>query len=265
MRARRESRRRSDVGEGVRLLTPSEPDVPLSPTPSIMSVTPHEIVSPSRRAFFKRAGFGLGAIAAASTLQACDSDDDDDANVTLDFSNDFGVLNYAYALEQLEAGFYATVIGATGFSSTFSSAEQAILRDLAAHEAIHRDFFEAAIMDAGGTPIRDLTPDFSDIDFASRTSVLSTAQTFEDLGVSAYNGAGRYIQSDAYLTLAGKIVSVEARHASVIAGLITPNSIASSGQINAQALDRAREPAEVLSMAAPFIQDTIRATNVPTS
>ena len=217
----------------------------------------------SRRDFFKRAGFGIGAVAVASNLAACDSDPVDGDTVTLDFSSDVGVLNYAYALEQLEAGFYATVIGSSAFASTFSAGEQSILRDLAAHEAIHRDFFEVAIGQVG-TPIPDLTPDFSSIDFASRTSVLSTAQTFEDLGVSAYNGAGKYIDDDGYLTLAGKIVSVEARHASVIAGLIQANSIASSGQIDNQGLDKALEPSAVLSAAGPFIQDTIRVTNVPT-
>lgn len=218
----------------------------------------------SRRDFFKRAGLGLGAVAAASSLAACDSDDplSGDA-VMLDFSSDFGVLNYAYALEQLEAGFYATVIGDAAFASTFDADEQAVFRDLAAHEAIHRDFLAAAIADAGGTPIRALTPDFDDIDFSSRSNVLAVAQTFEDLGVSAYNGAGKYIQTDAYLVLAGKIVSVEARHASVIAGLIQANSIAASGQIDMNGLDRATEPGDVLAAAAPFIEDDIEAINVP--
>ena len=221
----------------------------------------------SRRDFFKRAGFGLGAAAAAVSLQACDSDDpvDNGDVVTLDFSNDFGVLNYAYALEQLEAGFYATVIGDAAFSSTFNTDEQAIFRDLAAHEAIHRDFLEAAIMGAQGQPIPDLTPDFSSIDFSDRSNVLAVAQTFEDLGVSAYNGAGKYIQSAAYLTIAGKIVSVEARHASVIAGLITPNSIAASGQVNSNGLDRALDPDDVLAAAADFIMDDIEAVNIPTT
>lgn len=238
----------------------------LSPSPSMSSTLLKDVsAATSRRDFFKRAGFGLGAAAAAVSLQACDSDDPIDGDVvTLNFANDFGVLNYAYALEQLEAGFYATVIGDAAFNSTFNADERAIFQDLAAHEAIHRDFFEAAIMGAGGNPIPDLTPDFSSIDFSDRSNVLAVAQTFEDLGVSAYNGAGKYIQSAAYLTLAGKIVSVEARHASVIAGLITPNSIAASGQIDANGLDKALEPSAVLAAAGAYIQDDIALTNVPT-
>ena len=239
-----------------------------SPTSTFLPSMRDLLSSPglsSRRDFFKRAGFGLGAIAAATSLQACDSNDPDDTmdgDVRLDFSSDVGVLNYAYALEQLEAAFYAAVVGDAAFSATFPvAAERSILRDLAAHEAIHRDFFNAAITGAGATPIRNLTPDFSTVDFADRASVLGTAQVFEDLGVSAYNGAGNYIQNDAYLTLAGKIVSVEARHASIVSGLLEANAIASDGQIDANGLDKATPPAQVIAAAAPFITDTITVVN----
>ena len=180
--------------------------------------------------------------------------------VTFDFSMDTGVLNYAYALEQLEAAFYGAVVADADFGSTFNADEQAILRDLAAHEAIHRDFLKAAL---GSAAIPGLLPNFQAIDFKSRTSVLTTARTFEDLGVGAYNGAGRYLASDAFLTLAGKIVSVEARHASVISGLITANAIAGSGVINASGLDRALAPSAVLAAADPFIFNTVSASNVP--
>ncbi|MEP0547750.1 MAG: ferritin-like domain-containing protein [Rhodothermales bacterium] len=214
----------------------------------------------SRRSFLKLAGLGGAVLVAAG----CDSDDPDDMQdgvVTLDFSNDFGVLNYAYALEQLEAAFYATVVMNAAFSSTFDADEQAILRDLAAHEGIHRDFLKAAIAMNGGTPIPNLTPNFTSIDFASRSSVLGTAQVFEDLGVAAYNGAGQYLSDGTFLTIAGKIVSVEARHASVISSLLSANSIAGSGVIDANGLDRALAPSAVLTAASDFIIDDIRAIN----
>ena len=217
----------------------------------------------SRRDFFKRAGFGLGALTLATSLQACDSDDPMEGDdVVLDFSSDVGVLNYAYALEQLEAAFYAAVVGDAAFQSAFPvAAERSILQDLAKHEGIHRDFFKAAIMGAGAMPIPGLTPNFDAVDFSSRTSVLATAQVFEDLGVSAYNGAGRFIQDDGYLVLAGKIVSVEARHASVISGLITPNTIAASGQIDMNGLDKASQPADVITAASAFIEESIVVRN----
>lgn len=85
-----------------------------------------------------------------------------------------------------------------------------MLRGVRDHEVVHKDFLTAAL---GSARIPNLTPNFSAINFANRLSVLQTARTFEDLGVSAYNGAARYLASAAYLGVAGKIVSVEARHA----------------------------------------------------
>ena len=212
-------------------------------------------------------------------------------DIELDFSSDIGVLNYAYALEQLEAAFYDAVINDPDFATTFPDAgEQEILSDLAAHEAIHRDFFEAAIIGAGGTfaartLLPGLTPDFDGkeamdgmppvaaIDFTDRDAVLAQALVFEDLGVGAYNGAGEYLnrstsaESDDYLTLAGKIVSVEARHASVIAGLITPNALAGETAEGdpvidpATGLDQALSPEEVLEAAGDFLENKVSAIN----
>lgn len=176
------------------------------------------------------------------------------ATVTLDFSNDFGVLNYAYALEQLEAAFYTQVTQSAGFGTTFTADEQAVLEDLRDHEIAHREFFEAAL---GDNAIPTLTPNFSSVNFNSRLSVLQTAQTLEDLGVAAYNGAGRFLSSADFLTIAGKIVSVEARHAAAIRDILNPLSFAPS------AFDPALAPSEVLGAADPFIENTINLTNVP--
>jgi hypothetical protein len=44
--------------------------------------------------------------------------------------------------------------------------------------------------------------------------------TFEDLGVTAYTSADQLLEKGEYLLLAGKIVSVEARHATAIRYLI---------------------------------------------
>ncbi len=215
----------------------------------------------SRRDFFKRAGAGVSVLGAAAALQACDSTDEPTttSNLELDFSSDVGVLNYAYALEQLEAAFYSKVITASNFTTLFPDAtEQAILRDIAAHEALHDDFFNKAITAAAPTKILPrLTATFPAAALASRTSILTTALTFEDLGVSAYNGAGKYFTSRDYLTLAGKIVSVEARHASIIAGLLTPNAVASANQLDANALDKSNPPRFVLGMAQTYITEQI--------
>ncbi|RYF67621.1 MAG: ferritin-like domain-containing protein, partial [Cytophagaceae bacterium] len=139
-------------------------------------------------------------------------------------TGDTGILNYAYALEQLEAAFYTQVI-ATPYSG-MSADEMTILTEIRDHEIIHRDFFKAAI---GSAAIMGLTPNFGAINFNDRNSVLTTARTFEDLGVSAYNGAGKLIKDVNYLLLAGKIVSVEARHAATIRDLLSAKTTAFAG------------------------------------
>ncbi len=184
--------------------------------------------------------------------------------VTLNFANQFGVLNYAFALEQLEAAFYTQVVANAAFTTAFSANEQRVLTDLRDHEIAHREFFRRAIPALGGSIIPDLTPNFSAINFGSRDSVLVTARTFEDLGVAAYNGAGPLLGNDStgalILTLAGKIVSVEARHAAAIRDLLAPRS----SSFAPQAFDDALSPQQVLAQAAPFIRNAVTATNVPT-
>ncbi len=223
----------------------------------------------SRRKFFRFSGLaGVSAVLlGGSGLASCSKDDDDEGGVNLG-SGDFGVLNYAYALEQLEAAFYTQVVAASGFSANFSALEQEYIRDVRDHEVAHREFLKAAL---GSNAIQNLEVDFSTIDFSSRTSVLNTARTFEDLGVAAYNGAGKLLVSPDFLTIAGKIVSVEARHAALFRDLISNgsfadlNSLAPFGANNQNGLDVALDPPQVLSAAAPFIKTKISISGLPTA
>ncbi|UOQ53205.1 ferritin-like domain-containing protein [Hymenobacter cellulosivorans] len=216
-----------------------------------------------RRSFFMYAGATAGAT--ALLLSGCDDDDDDTVStpgmVNLG-SGDVGVLNYAYALEQLEAAFYARVKASP--ASDFSNTEKDYFNQVAAHEAIHRDFLKAAInRDAPGKIIADLNPNFDSIDFTKRTAVLNAARTFEDLGVQAYNGAGKYLKTAAYLVIAGQIVSVEARHAAYVRDLISNGSFADDSIVDAATgLDKALEPVDVIAAAQGFIKEKLDATNV---
>jgi hypothetical protein len=213
----------------------------------------------SRRRFL---GYAGAASAFAMVVTGCNKDEMP-SNSVLDGvdlgSGDIGILNYAYALEQLEAAFYTQVI-MSQFSG-ISSAEVTLLTDIRDHEIAHREFFKTALADKA---IQDLEVDFSSIDFSSRDSVLGTAKAFEDLGVSAYNGAGRLIETPDYITIAGKIVSVEARHAALIRDLISMGSFADDSVIDANGLDVTRKPSEVLVIAQPYIKTVLNAANLPT-
>jgi hypothetical protein len=215
-----------------------------------------------RRTFLQWSGVTL-AVAALG----CSDDNNDggtgpgtgDVNLG---SGDTGILNYAYALEQLEAAFYTQVAAGAYFSGA-SAAEQTILSDIKNHEVIHREFLKAAL---GTAAIANLTVDFTSVNFGDRTSVLTTARTFEDLGVSAYNGAGMLLADANNLLAAGKIVSVEARHAAAIRDLITPGSFAGTDVVDPNGLDSpTRTPNEVLQAADTYITTTINASGLPTA
>ncbi len=180
-----------------------------------------ELWEPSnRRRFLKLLGLGGTVVLLPSVFAAC-SDDDDVVNpggggsaVALNLTNDFGILNYAYALEQLEAAFYSAVLTSTPFGS-MSAELREVFTDLRNHEVIHREFFKAAL---GSNAIGSLSLNTNAVasTLTDTTTILRNAEAFEDLGVAAYNGAGKYLTSADFLTLAGKIVSVEARHAAAI-------------------------------------------------
>ncbi|MBK0383949.1 ferritin-like domain-containing protein [Pedobacter sp. SD-b] len=211
--------------------------------------------SMQRRNFLQYAGASAAGIALVAA--GCKKDDNFNRGIDLG-TGDIGILNYAYALEQLEAAFY-TQVALTPYAS-ISSTESAYMTAIRDHEVAHREFFKAAL---GNSAIPGLEVDFSSINFASRDSVLASAKAFEDLGVTAYNGAGYLIKSADYLTLAGKIVSVEARHAALIRDLITPGTFVGPDVVDANAVNNSRTPIEVLTMAKKYIVTEINASNLP--
>ncbi|MEC5174511.1 ferritin-like domain-containing protein [Chryseobacterium nepalense] len=208
-----------------------------------------------RRNFLKLSGIGLAM--AGLTLIGCEDNEGYDFMQTDVFDlgkGDAGVLNYAYALEQLEADFYTKVVN--NFYSGISNAEKELFTDLYHHEVIHRDFFKAAISGATSNVLPTLEFQYPNVNFNDRNSVLATAKALEDTGVAAYNGAGKYITNADYLVIAGKIVSVEARHASAIRNLINPGTAAFSGDdiIDSNGLDLAKEPKDIVMAAGGFIK-----------
>ncbi len=213
----------------------------------------------SRRRFLQWSGVTIGI-----ALVGCSSDRITAVPQGVNLgSGDVGVLNYAYALEQLEAAFYTRVLLAPYTGMTMP--EREILTDLRDHEIVHREFLRTAL---GSAAIGSLEFNFGSVDFANRTSVLTTARVFEDLGVGAYNGAGQLLTDAGLLLIAGKIVSVEARHASAIRDLLNPGSADFAGNdivTVSGALDVALSPAMVLDAGAAFITTAIDARSLPTA
>lgn len=176
---------------------------------------------------------------------------------------DLGILNYAYVLEQIESRFYELVVANPYVG--MSSYERQLFIDLKGHEVTHREFYRYSLGGFGLIP--DLTLDFSSIDLTSRFSVITASRMFADLGTAAYNGGGKYLTDPINLAISGKLVSLEARHSSVLREVLVPNSDAFAGQdaINENGLDLKLEPREVLPMAQKFVKEIINAQNLPTA
>lgn len=235
----------------------------------VISRTEQLLENSGRRQFLKVLGMGGAIIFMPSILASCSNDNNNDGitgpgtggPLVIDFAKgDIAVFQFAYALEQLEADFYTKVV-ANFNGADFTAADQAILADIKNHEIIHRETLKAVLGPSNGFSVNTT---YGSLNFKSRAQVLAAARDFEDLGVTAYNGAAQYIASGANLLAAGKIVSVEARHASAIRDLIAPKS---SGDTSfaPKAFDDVFSPGKVRAAAQNFVVETIQFANAPST
>lgn len=217
----------------------------------------------SRRRFLGLTG---GLLAAGVMLDSCSKDDNSGSTGVVLTKNDIGVLNYAYALEQMEAAFY-TELTKRGFYPEITADEKLRLSEIHNHDTAHRELLKAL---TGTKAIPTLSFDFSSVNFTGRDSVLQAARTLKDLSVSAYNGAARLVESAQYVLLIAKIASVEARHSAYIRELLKTNSFSSAyGTLDYQfdafnGMENSKSPDVVLAAASTYIKTPI-VNNLPLS
>ncbi len=181
--------------------------------------------------------FGLGGPLGMSRMGALAQD--------IALNNDVDVLNYALTLEHLEYAFYRDGIGNFTFGADpFGQSIDTNLAAIRDHEGAHVDALTQAITSMGGTPVAEATYDFGY--GADPVKFLATAAALENTGVSAYDGAGQFIQNADLLPVAGGIVAVEARHASYL-------NLVTGTEPFPNAFEIAKTPAEILEIAGPFI------------
>ena len=152
---------------------------------------------------------------------------------------DIGILNFALTLEYLEATFYQR-----GQKLELSGEVMQLAKLIGDHENEHVVALTKTINDLGGKPVPAPMVAFP---MKNQGQFLKLAQTLEDTGVGAYNGAAPLIKSKDVLAAAGSIVQIEARHAAAIRLL--------TGAVPAPtAFDEALEPTAVLGAVKPFIK-----------
>ena len=152
---------------------------------------------------------------------------------------DIEILNFALTLEYLEAAFYEEALS----KANLSGKARKLAQEIGEHEKQHVDALTGAIKKAGGKPVAAPMVAFQVTDEAS---FLKLAETFEETGVSAYNGAAPMISSKEVLAAAGGIVQVEARHAAAI-------RLLKGDQPTRGAFDSTLKKGQVLKAVKPFI------------
>jgi hypothetical protein len=175
-----------------------------------------------RRLFLRYAGAGA-ASAGLLAVSACHKDHKVVPFTGVDVGQgDTGIFNFTYAIKQVEAAFYSKVV-LTPYAG-ITTDELTLITAIRDQEIAHCAFLKAT---AGNKAIAALTPDFGSINFTDRLTVLFAAKKLEDTGVMAYGGLGYLIKNPAYLTIAAKMASVEARHAAVIGNQLQQGYFAS--------------------------------------
>lgn len=170
-----------------------------------------------------------------------------EARAQATFTSDVDVLNYALTLEHLEFAFYRD--GLEQFTdddfglSPFNRPISEFLIDIRDHERAHVETLTSVISDLGGEPVAEATYNFGYTDAAS---FLTIAQALENTGVSAYDGAGQFLENADLLTAAGTIVAVEARHAAYL-------NLLNAALPFPAPFETPLTPDEVLAIAGPFI------------
>jgi serine-rich repeat adhesion-like glycoprotein len=152
---------------------------------------------------------------------------------------DVDILNFALTLEYLESTFYKEAQSRAKAKGDLKSLIALIGKD----EDQHVEALAGTIKKLGGKPVAE--PKFN-FDYSDTAGFLKLAQTFEDTGVSAYNGAAPAIKSKEVLGAAGSIVQVEARHAAAI-------RLQNKAEPAPEAFDPSLEEKEVLKAVEPFI------------
>ncbi len=161
-----------------------------------------EVHGTTRSAFILRSTLAAGAVYGLGSVAPFVGE-----SLAQSGGGDIGIVNYALTLEYLETAFYrAAPKGLSGDVATY-------VRQFGEEESQHVDALTATVRQLGGTPAAKPTFAYPG---GGEAAFLKLAQTLEDTGVGAYNGAAPQIQSKEVLAAAGSIVQVEGRHAAII-------------------------------------------------
>ena len=177
------------------------------------------VAGDTRLSFLRKAGVGTGAVLSGGAIlgafaPAAFASGRPPASFG---AGDVGILNYALTLEYLEAAFYN---GATAAGMSLDAQTAAFLKLATADENAHVAFLKKAL---GAKAVAKPKFDFKGAN-KSPAAFKATAMVLENTGVHAYSGQALNIKTPAYVSAALSILTIEARHASVIGLINSPTS-----------------------------------------
>jgi hypothetical protein len=180
-----------------------------------------EVSGDTRLSFLKKAGIAGGAAVSGGAVLSVLAPDvlaaAGHGRPPVSFGRgDVGILNYALTLEYLEAAFYN---GATAANLALSSQAAAFLKVVTKDENAHVKFLKKAL---GSKAAKEPKFNFKGAN-TNAEMFMKTAQVLENTGVHAYSGQALNIKKAAYVKAAVSILTIEARHASVIGLLNDPS------------------------------------------
>ncbi len=163
------------------------------------------VAGDSRADFLKKAAFGGGALLAGGGILGTLPEI---ARGQAPPASDIAILNFALTLEYLEGEFYALAVK----NGKLSGETKRFAMVVGQHESTHVKFLQKVL---GAKAVAKPKFDFKGTT-DDQAKFQATSQLLEDTGVHAYLGQVPNIKTKAVLVGAGRILPVEARHASWI-------------------------------------------------
>ncbi|BGP41886.1 hypothetical protein JCM10449v2_005880 [Rhodotorula kratochvilovae] len=171
----------------------------------------------------------------------------------VEVSIDVTVLQLAFVLENLEAKFYQQALDKFSLEvmveAGLSHFQAAIVIEqvtaIQIDEATHVTVLADTLVALGAEPFTGCGFNF-DAALTDPMTFLSTARVLEAAGVSAYLGAAHLLTDPSLLLAASSIVTLEARHQSLL-------NVLNGGSYNPQAFDLPLMPQGVLALAGGFL------------
>lgn len=208
----------------------------------------------SRRKFL---GYAGGLAGAGLLIASCKKEENPaPADGTTDLgTNDNGLLNLLFVMQQIEVGFYERLLNNKFAGMT--DQQEAYFKEMLDHEIAHRELLRNYLQGKGTV----VQTDFSSVTFSSLDNTLKNAEVIENLAVATLNEAGRLFVAGEHVTLAAKLASVEARQAATISNMLRKGNF--FGPVDVSGSEQGSLPSNSVTTINKFLVTKVSGSNLP--